>query len=123
MKTLLFVIALCTLVYAQEPKQPPPNIDSVTVDWNENAITGHTATLRWSEQLPEPAGITVNKYRVWRSRTSGGLFKVKSSTSGGATTYVDNTVVSGKTYWYYVTALATNGIESGPSSSVAVTIP
>lgn len=118
---MTFVLALCIGVHAQEPQQP--KMDSVTVTWNEDALTGHTATLKWSEQTPEPPGIQVNRYRIYRGRTENGIFNLKSSTSHGAKSYIDKTVVSGKTYWYYVTALSTTGIESSPSNTVAVTIP
>jgi hypothetical protein len=122
MKTLMiFVLALCTFAYAQE--QVPPHIDSATVTWDQDAITGHTATLRWSEGLPEPNGVKVNRYVIYRALTQDGVFKRKAGTSQGVTTYTDKTVVSGQTYWFYVKALSTDLVLSGPSSTVAVTIP
>ena len=119
---LVSLMLLALPAISQESKGIPPRMDSVTIAWDD-ALSGHTATLRWSEQLPEPPGVKVNRYRVWRSLTADGLFKRKGATSKGITTYIDVNVVSGRTYWYYVTALDTAGVQSDPSITVAATIP
>ena len=46
-----------------------------------------------------------------------------TTTPVGTTAYTDNTVQSGQTYYYWITALDSSGDESAFSSDVAVTIP
>jgi len=56
------------------------------------------------------------------TQPSGPAFKL-TSTPVGTTAYTDNTVQSGQTYYYWVTALDASGNESAYSSDVAATIP
>jgi fibronectin type 3 domain-containing protein len=63
-------------------------------------------------------------YNVYRSTVSGGPYSKLSSTLSPTTLlFTDTTPVSGKQYFYVVTALNTSGAESSASSEVAVTIP
>jgi len=39
------------------------------------------------------------------------------------TTYVDANVTAGKTYYYYVTAVGSDGVQSAPSAEVEATVP
>jgi fibronectin type 3 domain-containing protein len=118
----LSLFAASWICVAQD-KEIAPKMSSVNVTWDEDSQTGHTATLRWIEQLPEPDGIKVNRYKVWRSLSQDTGFKLRSGVGKGVTMFVDKTVVSGKTYWYYVTALSVDGRDSDPSVTVAVTVP
>jgi hypothetical protein len=81
--------------------------------------TPHTVDIAWSASTS-----TLQGYNVYRSTTSGGPYS-KISTSISATTllFTDTTPQSGKKYFYVVTAVATNGVESTASTEVAVTIP
>ncbi len=67
-----------------------------------------------------PTG-AVAYYNVKRSTTSGGPYTTISTANTVKTaTYDDTQVVNGTTYYYIVTAVATNGTESVPSNQAAV---
>jgi fibronectin type 3 domain-containing protein len=60
---------------------------------------------------------------VYSSTQPSGPATKLTSTPVGTTAYTDNTVQSGQTYYYWITALDSSGDESAFSSDVAVTIP
>ena len=78
--------------------------DRVEISWNANPETD------------------LQEYRVYRSESLGGTF-VRLDPSAGESQYVDRTVVRGKTYYYKVTAVNANGIESRRSQFVAANVP
>ena len=63
-------------------------------------------------------------YNVYRGIVSGGPYTKLSATLSPTTLlFTDTTPVSGRQYFYVVTAVNTSGAESAASSEVAVTIP
>jgi endo-1,4-beta-xylanase len=81
----------------------------------------HGVTLTW-EAPPAVPGVSVVSYNVYRSATSGRQFvKIASRVPGPP--YEDSLVVSGRTYFYVVTALDQVGRESRFSAEVRATIP
>ena len=62
-------------------------------------------------------------YNVYRSTQSGGPYTKLNSTLITALTFTDNTVSSGATYFYVVTAVAADGTESAFSSQTTAVIP
>jgi fibronectin type 3 domain-containing protein len=81
----------------------------------------HGVTLTW-EAPPAAPGVSVVGYNLYRSTTSGKLFvKIASRVPGPP--YEDGLVVSGRTYFYVVTALDQAGRESRFSGEVRATIP
>ena len=84
--------------------QPPP--------------TAHSVDLSWS---PSPsAGVA---YNVYRSNVSGGPYAKLNSTPIPGTTYTDTGVQSTHTYYYVVTAVDVNGVESVYSNEASAAIP
>ena len=81
----------------------------------------HRVTLTW-EAPPAAPGVSVVGYNVYRSTTSGGQF-VKLASRVPGPPYEDHLVVSGRTYFYVVTALDQNGRESRYSSQIRAPIP
>ena len=81
----------------------------------------HTVTLGW-EAPPAVPGVSVVGYNVYRSTTSGRQF-VKIATRVPGPPYEDRLVVSGRTYFYVVTALDQAGRESRFSTEVRATLP
>jgi Abnormal spindle-like microcephaly-assoc'd, ASPM-SPD-2-Hydin len=78
----------------------------------------HFVSLAWSETSSGVVG-----YNVYSNTQPSGPAVKLTSTPVGTTAYTDNTVQSGQTYYYWVTALDASGNESAYSSDVAATIP
>ncbi|MFH1276942.1 MAG: hypothetical protein ABIK65_00960 [Candidatus Eisenbacteria bacterium] len=88
----------------------PPRPTDLRADVEERRVT-----LDWD--VPSAEGIA--SYRVYRSEGEAGEFILVGQPAGSS--LVDSGLVPGRTYSYRVTALGSNGIESDPSSEVAVT--
>jgi len=78
----------------------------------------HSVTLTWTASTSTVAG-----YNVYRGVQSGGPYTRINSVLEAPTNYVDNTVESGCTYYYVVTAVDGNGLESAYSNQVVAVIP
>jgi hypothetical protein len=78
----------------------------------------HTVTLTWTADASPVAG-----YNVYRSTVSGGPYTRINSALNAATNYVDNSVLSGQTYYYVTTAVNTAGAESAYSNQVTASVP
>jgi hypothetical protein len=76
----------------------------------------HTVDLKWDLSLTPD----VISYSLYRGAVGNSLALVASAISG--TTYVDNSVVSGQTYFYAATAVNIHG-ESVDSNEIIVVIP
>jgi hypothetical protein len=85
---------------------------------NGTAPPQHSVDLTWN-----PSTSSVNGYNIYRSSTSGGPYSQISSSLDSSTSYIDNTVVAGSTYFYVTTAVDTNGVESVNSNQVKTVIP
>ncbi len=77
----------------------------------------HSVTLSWM-----PSTSQVNGYYIYRSSISGGPYAKLNAALDPASSYTDASLTSG-TYFYVVTSVDPNGVESGYSNEVAVTIP
>lgn len=78
----------------------------------------HTVSLSWTGSVSEVAG-----YNVYRSTVSGGPYSAVNSSLVTTTSYQDQTVVSGTSYCYTVTAVGTDGVESGYTNEADVVVP
>lgn len=76
---------------------------SVTLEWDPNSE-------------PDLAG-----YNIYRSQQSGSGYVKLNSSLIQATSYTDDTIQYGVTYYYVATAVNTSGLESGYSNEVAYT--
>lgn len=79
----------------------------------------HTVTLTWDAS---PSS-NLQGYRVYRSQTSGGPYANISGTPVASLQFVDSAVANGQDYFYVVTSVDSNGLESVPSSEVSAQIP
>lgn len=77
----------------------------------------YSVTLTWTASTSSVTG-----YNVYRGTTSGSYTKINTSLDP-STTYTDNAVVAGTTYYYAATAVNSSGQESGYSSPIQVSIP
>jgi fibronectin type 3 domain-containing protein len=78
----------------------------------------HAATLSWQASTSIVTG-----YYVYRSTVNGSAYSRLNSTPTAANSYLDSSVLAGQTYYYVVTSVDWNGMESGFSTSVAAVIP
>ena len=84
------------------------------------APQAHSVDIAWDPST----SATLQGYNVYRGTVSGGPYSKISSTLATSTLlFTDTTPVSGKQYFYVVTAVDTSGTESAASTQVAVTIP
>ena len=93
---------------------------SVPLSGTGLAPLAHSVDVTWAASTSTP----LQGYNVYRSTVSGGPYTKLSPTLSPTTLlYTDTTPLSGKQYFYVVTALNTSGAESAASPEVAVTIP
>jgi hypothetical protein len=91
-----------------------------TVSLSGTGVTAgtHTVTLSWNGAV---SGVT--GYNTYVSMVPGGPFVKLSSTLAPAHTYTDDSIQSGHTYYYVVTALNSSNEESVYSSEVTAIVP
>jgi Abnormal spindle-like microcephaly-assoc'd, ASPM-SPD-2-Hydin len=82
------------------------------------ATSTHSVKLTWSASPSSVAG-----YRVYRSATSGGPYSSLNTSVNPQLQWTDSTVQSGTTYYYVVTAVAANSVESAYSSQSTAAVP
>jgi len=81
---------------------------------------GHSVDVTWNTS----PSTNVQGYKVYRSQTSGGPYSSVSGTVATSTlAFTDSSVLGGQTYFYVVTSIDVNGLESPPSPEVSATIP
>ncbi len=78
----------------------------------------HSADLSWTASTSIVAG-----YNVYRGVQSGGPYTKLTSTPVVLTIYTDSTVQSGQAYFYVVTAVDLNNLETVHSNEVSAVIP
>lgn len=84
------------------------------------APRAHSVDIAWDAST----SATLQGYNVYRSTVSGGPYtKISTGLAASALLFTDTTPVSGKQYFYVVTAVDSSGTESAASTQVAVTIP
>jgi hypothetical protein len=83
------------------------------------AATQHSVALSWVES--NASGVV--GYNVYRSGASGGSYSKINSALEASTTYTDNSVSAGKTYYYVTTAVDGSGNESSYSNQAKAVIP
>jgi Cep192 domain 4/Abnormal spindle-like microcephaly-assoc'd, ASPM-SPD-2-Hydin len=77
----------------------------------------HTVGLNWQPSTSQVVG-----YFVYRGSSAADVTKLFVS-SIASTSYTDNTVVNGETYFYAVTSVDADNVESFPSNQVSAAIP
>jgi fibronectin type 3 domain-containing protein len=78
----------------------------------------HFVSLAWSETSSGVVG-----YNVYSGTQASGPLTKLNSALVVPTAYTDNTVQSGQTYYYWITAVDSSGDESAYSTDVSATIP
>jgi hypothetical protein len=86
---------------------------------NGIAAPQHSVTLNWSPSTSS----SVLGYYVYRGGQAGGPYTALNSAADPNSTFVDNSVQGGQTYYYVVTAVNSSGLQSGYSNQVQAVIP
>jgi hypothetical protein len=81
----------------------------------------HEIDLSWD--APNSSADPVAGYNVYRSTNGGTSFAKLNSSPDIQVTYIDNAVQSGSTYIYEVKSVDANGVESGASNRITLTVP
>jgi hypothetical protein len=76
-----------------------------------------SVALQWDASTSPVIG-----YNVYRSSSSGGAYTKLNSTLLGGTSYTDNTVGAGQTYYYVVRSVDSTNMESVPSNEAVAAI-
>ena len=74
--------------------------------------------LSWDASASQVVG-----YNVYRGITNGGPYTLLTSSLQPTTTYADNTVVPGTTYFYVATAVGQDTVESVFSNQITAVVP
>jgi hypothetical protein len=76
------------------------------------AVVTHSVALSWTAS----SSSSISGYNIYRSATSSGTYTKINTSLVVPTSYTDNSVQAGQTYFYVATAVDTSGIESVYSS-------
>jgi hypothetical protein len=90
----------------------------ITVSGVGIAPIAHSVFLSWTASPSAVIG-----YNSYSSTVSGGPYSKLNALPVAGTTYTDNTVSSGVTYYYVLTAVGTNNLESAYTPEVSATVP
>ena len=91
---------------------------SFSASGSGTAAAAHSVDLSWAASTSVVGG-----YNLYRSSSSGGPYSLVNSTLIAGTSFTDNAVTAGKTYFYVVTAVDSSKIESLVSNEVQAVIP
>jgi len=123
--------ANCTIAVMFTPSVTGTRAASLSIADNSSgspqtvALSGagtHDVILSWTASTTPPG---VVGYNVYRGTTSGGPYPTQlNSTPVNGTTYCDETVQAGQTYYYVVTAVASNDVtQSADSIQTSASVP
>lgn len=92
----------------------------IGVSGNAVAASSHTVSLNW--QPSTSSGVV--GYYIYRGTTSGGPYaKLNPSAPSTSDSYTDQSVASGQTYYYVVTATDSSQDESAYSNQASAAVP
>jgi Abnormal spindle-like microcephaly-assoc'd, ASPM-SPD-2-Hydin len=91
---------------------------NVSMTGSGSVTTAHSVDLSWTASTSTVAG-----YNVYRAIQSGGPYAIVSGAPVAATAFNDANVTSGATYFYVVTAVDGQGVESVFSNEATAAIP
>jgi fibronectin type 3 domain-containing protein len=92
----------------------------VTLSGTGTAVQ-HEIDLSWN--APSSSADPVAGYNVYRSADGGGSFTKLNPSPDGQVDYTDSAIQSGTTYVYEVKSVDANGVESGASNQISLTVP
>jgi hypothetical protein len=84
-----------------------------------NLASAHDVILKWNASIS--SGVV--GYNVYRGTVSGGPYARMNSSAVAVTSYNDNAVQPGQTYYYVVTSINLNNVEGSYSNEVMAPVP
>src|SRR5215472_3417450 len=85
---------------------------------SSSGAPGHSVTLNWNLATSE-----VTAYNIYRSEQPEGPYARMQTVSAPKHQYVDAAIQTGGTYYYVVTSVASDGMESDDSIQVTARVP
>src|SRR5207244_501543 len=82
------------------------------------APVAHSVTLNWGASTSSVAG-----YNIYRAAVSGGSYARQNQSANGTLTFTDTNVQAGQQYFYVVTSVDLNSVESTYSNEVSARVP
>jgi Abnormal spindle-like microcephaly-assoc'd, ASPM-SPD-2-Hydin/Immunoglobulin I-set domain len=92
--------------------------DTISLSGTGVATVTHSVSLAWS-----PSTSPVVGYNTYSSQTSGGPYTKMNSAPVASTSYTDSAVQAGLTYFFVVTSVDSNNVESAYSTEVSALVP
>jgi hypothetical protein len=92
--------------------------DSISLSGTGVAAASHSVLLTWTASTSTVAG-----YNTYTSQTSGGPYTRMNSSPVTGTSYTDSNVTAGQTYFFVVTSVNSNNVESADSAQTTAVIP
>jgi Abnormal spindle-like microcephaly-assoc'd, ASPM-SPD-2-Hydin len=90
----------------------------ITLSGAANTSPQQAVVLNWN-----PSSSSVVGYFIYRSTQGPSAYAKVNSSPNASTSFTDNTVNAGTTYYYAVTSVNSSNVESGYSNPVSVTVP
>ena len=90
----------------------------VSLSGTGNPAPSHQVSLTWTASSSQVAG-----YNIYRGSISGGPYSKLNSALDASTTYTDQTVQAGTTYFYVATSVDGSGDESVYSNQATAVVP
>jgi fibronectin type 3 domain-containing protein len=87
-----------TIAFSGTGTQPAPTVYSVNLSWAPSSTPGITG------------------YDLYRGTVMGGPYTLLTTVSPTSESYVDATAQTGQTYYYVVTSIGANGVQSSYSN-------
>ena len=91
---------------------------TITLSGTGVQAVSHSVAITWTASTSVVTG-----YNVYSSTVSGGPYAKLNSSPVAGTTYTDTTVQASQTYFYVVTSVDSNGVESAFSTEVSASVP
>lgn len=114
-----------TEIQAVSPVSPAGTVSIAVTNTDSSSATlasaftyFHTVTLSWTDSSSGVSG-----FNVYRSTTSGGPYSRLNSSVLSGTSFSDNHVQAGQTYFYVTTAVNSSNVESDYSNQAQAVVP
>ena len=119
-----------TVTFAPQSAGSAPGSISFVSDASDSSLTqtftgtgtqsssSHTVALSWDASTSSAVG-----YNIYRGTQSGGPYSKLNTATLAGTSYTDNAVTNGSTYYYVATSVDSNSAESAYSNQAVAQIP